>query len=234
MTMTVMKASWMHEHLHHRADRRFRSWEDVVLDSFACNNEDYPVTRQNKSDITAVELAALHHEVAVDPLHWFADFATEKHRHSSDAENQQLQGLIQIWYTAGTYDKLNGGGKAAMEDLARQIQSYFDANSNTTGVGQIRVFTLDPDELETPWYRLFGGSLPLKSSISRKLSPLSDASVDVSGGMLVVQAATVLCLGAKSRLRDRMVLDVAKLTRASVEVVGRKEGQWRGVPPPAK
>ena len=46
---------------------------------------DHPVTREDDSDITAVELAALHQERAVDPLRWFADFAMQKHWHSSDA-----------------------------------------------------------------------------------------------------------------------------------------------------
>ena len=50
------------------AGRRFREWEDAVWDSFACNYKDHPVTRRDGSDITAVELAALHHELAVDPL----------------------------------------------------------------------------------------------------------------------------------------------------------------------
>ena len=50
--------------------------------------------------------------------------------------------------------------------------------------------------------------------------PADGASVDVSGGMLVMQAATVLSLEAKSRLPERMVLDVAKLTRSAVEVAG--------------
>ena len=52
---------------------------NVDLDSFACNYQDHPVTRRDESDITAVELAPLHHELAVDLLRWFVDFATEKH-----------------------------------------------------------------------------------------------------------------------------------------------------------
>ena len=39
--------------------RHFRKWEDVVLDSFAFNYEDHPITRRNESDITQVELTAL-------------------------------------------------------------------------------------------------------------------------------------------------------------------------------
>ena len=35
---------------------------------FTCNYEDHPVTRRDESDITAIELAALHHEFVVDPL----------------------------------------------------------------------------------------------------------------------------------------------------------------------
>ena len=47
--------------------------------------------------ITAVELASLRHELAVDPLRWLVDFVMEKHGHSSDAVYQQLHGLIHIW-----------------------------------------------------------------------------------------------------------------------------------------
>ena len=39
------------------------------------------------SGITAFELAALHHELAMDPLRWFAGFLAETHWHS----HQQLQ-----------------------------------------------------------------------------------------------------------------------------------------------
>ena len=60
---------------HSSADRRFREWEDVVWHCFACNYEDHSVTRRDESDITAVELAVLRHELAVDPLRWFAYFA---------------------------------------------------------------------------------------------------------------------------------------------------------------
>ena len=43
--------------LYSSAHRRFQKWEDLVLDSFACNFEDHPVTRRDESDITAVRLA---------------------------------------------------------------------------------------------------------------------------------------------------------------------------------
>ena len=62
-----------------------------MLDLFACNYEDHLVTRRDESDTTAVELAAVHHELAVDPWRWVSDFAAEKHWHSSDAVYQQLQ-----------------------------------------------------------------------------------------------------------------------------------------------
>ena len=64
--------------LYSSADHHFRNWEDVVWDSFVYNYEDHPVTRRDGSGIIAVELAALHHELAVDPLRWFSDFAMEK------------------------------------------------------------------------------------------------------------------------------------------------------------
>ena len=47
---------------------------------------------------------------------------------------QQLQGLIQIWNTTGTYDQLNLGGVAAMEELARQIQGNIDSRSDLDNV----------------------------------------------------------------------------------------------------
>ena len=42
--------------------------------------------------------------------------------------------------------------------------------------------------------------MPIESRITRKQRRLNDASVDVSGGMAVVLAATVLALEAKSRV----------------------------------
>ena len=66
--------------------------EDVVWDSFVCNCEDHPVTRRDARDVTAVELAVLHHELAVNPLRWFADFAMEKLKHSSDAACRSKSG----------------------------------------------------------------------------------------------------------------------------------------------
>ena len=100
--------------LYSSSDRRFRKWEDVVLDSFACNNEDH---------ITRVELAALHQE------RW-------------DTGIRQMP-----------CNQLNVGCVEAMAELARQIPSYVDAYSDVDNV-------IWADELETPWYRLFGGTLP--------------------------------------------------------------------------
>ena len=84
----------------------------------------HPVTRRDESDITAVELAALHRKLAVDPLRWFADFAMEKHWHSSDATtNQQLQGpdsdLVRCWNVRsiefGRRCRLGGACKTVLE-----------------------------------------------------------------------------------------------------------------------
>ena len=54
------------------------------------------------SSITAVELAAMHPELAADPLLWFVNFAMAKHLRSSDAAHQQLHGLIQVWSSDGS------------------------------------------------------------------------------------------------------------------------------------
>ena len=59
--------------------------EDVALDSFACNSEDHLVTHRGESDTTAVKLAVVHHEFAVDPLRRFFVFAMDNHWHSSNA-----------------------------------------------------------------------------------------------------------------------------------------------------
>ena len=66
-------------------------------------------------------MAALHHELAVDPLRWFADFAREKRWHSSDAVCQQLQGLIQMVHRWNVRPIEFWVSVAAMEELARQI-----------------------------------------------------------------------------------------------------------------
>ena len=109
--------------LYSSADRRFRKWEDVVLDSFACN-EDPQVSRRDESDTTAVELSALHHELAVDPLRWFDDFEME----NTGIRRMPYTSSCKGWSTsgnAGTYDQSNWGGVAAMEELAKQIQSWW-------------------------------------------------------------------------------------------------------------
>ena len=72
------------------------------------------------------------------------------------------------------------------------------------------------------WYRLSSNMVPVKSRISRKSNLLNDDSEDVSGGMSVAATVLVLALEAKSRRRERSVLDVAKLTRAAVEAVEKE------------
>ena len=111
--------------------------------------EDHPVTRR---DITAVELAAVHHELAVDPLRWFSGFGRENW-HSTTAVFQQLQVLIQMGYTTGTYDQLNLGGIAAME-VPRVLG----------GRG-------------TLWLRVCDGTSLVRSKSSERLRPISDGFV---------------------------------------------------------
>ena len=60
------------------------------MNSSADQSEDHPVSRSYENDITALERAALHHELAADRLRWFDDFAVEKYCCSSDAVCQQL------------------------------------------------------------------------------------------------------------------------------------------------
>ena len=133
------------------ADPRFRRWEDVVWDSFACNYEDHPVTRRDESDITAVELTALVRELAVDPLRWFDDFVMEKTLAffgcRIPAVARADANLVHRWLD----DQLNLGGVAALEELARQIQSYVHACSDPDNVSWAdSYFFLGRDELETP------------------------------------------------------------------------------------
>ena len=54
----------------------------------------------------------------------------EKYWRSSDAAHRQLQGLIQVWSSDGTYDQLNLGVVTATKELARQIQSHVNAYSD--------------------------------------------------------------------------------------------------------
>ena len=57
-----------------------------------------------------------------------------------------------------------------------------------------------------------------------KPNPLNDASVDACGGMMEVQAATMVPLEAKSKLQERTVQDVAKLTRARSRPWEKEDG----------
>ena len=101
------------------------------LNSFACNCKDHPVTHGDENKSLRSSLAATHFpELAVDPLTWFATFEMEKYWRSSDEDHTELQGLIQFWSSDGTYDQLNLGGVAALNELARQIQSFVDAYSD--------------------------------------------------------------------------------------------------------
>ena len=63
--------------------------------------------------------------------------------------------------------------------------------------------------------RFFDGTLLDKSRSSGKPSLINDSSVDTCVGMLEVQAATVPPQEARSKLRERMVQDVATLTRGA-------------------
>ena len=129
-TMTVRKASLMLECLRHctlalivvSVSEKMWFW---ILSS-ACNVENHPVTGRDTSYITVVELAALHHELAVG--HCVA-LLTSRWKTLA-----LVAGLIQIWSTAGAYDQLKLGGVAVMEELARQIQSHVDAYSDPDNV----------------------------------------------------------------------------------------------------
>ena len=160
----------------------------------------------------------------MDLLRWFADVGMAKRWHSSDAVCQQLQELIQIWYAAGTYDQLYLGGVAAMEEPARQIQGCVDAHS-------------DPDHMswaDSRYYTGFRRAGALVPSLRRHVAPqIKDFKETelaqrrfrgISGGLLVVQAATVLPSEPKSRLW-RLVLDVVTLTKAAVEALGKGRRQ---------
>ena len=68
---------------------------DFAFDFF-CKYEVHPVTRGDEGSTTAVELAAMHSELAVDPLR-LDNSAMEKNWRSSDAAHQQLQEPIRVW-----------------------------------------------------------------------------------------------------------------------------------------
>ena len=92
----------------------------------------------------------MHHELAVESLLWFVDFAMEKHCRSSDAVQQQLLELIPIRYIYGTYGQLNLGGVADFKELARQIQVFIDPYSDPDNVSlSDSRFDSGSQELET-------------------------------------------------------------------------------------
>ena len=86
--------------------------------------------RSDVVDVTAVELAALHYELAVDPLRWFADFAMA----FIGCRLPALSGADPNLVHQQTYDQLNFGGVATVEELARQILICVDASSDPGNV----------------------------------------------------------------------------------------------------
>ena len=88
--------------------------------------------RGDESNITAVELAVVHHELAVDSLLQFVDSAMEKHWLLADAVHQQLQGLIQIWYICGANDQLNLGGLAALRSSREKSRTVLIPTTTLT------------------------------------------------------------------------------------------------------
>ena len=193
--------------LNSAADRRFREWEDAVLDARATA----------RIILSRVVLSGQPCTMSSrwTPLPWFSDSAAEKHWHSSDAVCQQQQGLIQIWYTAGTYDQLNWESVAAMEEVARQIQIHADAYN-------------DPDNVSWAASRFYTGS---PAGWRRPSADSSTARCPSNQGVQGNRARPTALPWTRVvecwRCRRRMVQGVAKLTRGVVEDVERKEGQWR-------
>ena len=180
------------------ADRLFRTWRNVVLNSFACNCEGHLVTlkRRDESDMTAVELAALHHEPAVDPLRWFSGFVAGKQWHSSDAVFQRLRELIHISCTAGTMrpTELGSSGSDGGAWRDRHRTMWMPTTTQTMRGGLIHVPTPVLGGLEMPRFRLCDGSCSTHQG--GRPSPYTDASVNARGGNLGVNSIS------SSPLRD--------------------------------
>ena len=190
--------------LYSSADRRFRKREDVVvLDSSPCDYEDHPVTRRDESDIAAVQLAALHHGTHC------VGFLTSRRK---SAGIQQLLGLIQTWYTTGTYDQLTDFGRPqrwrGWRDRYRAMWMPITIQTKCTQV---------LGGLETLCFRLCNGTLLNKSKSSGRPSQLNDASVDARGILEVLPPPE-----ARLKLQWRMVQGVSKLTRGVVEDVEKE------------
>ena len=64
--------------LYSSIDRRICKWEELRLNSFACNEDKHPVRHREGCDISAVELAAFRRAFTLDPLRWFSDFVMEE------------------------------------------------------------------------------------------------------------------------------------------------------------
>ena len=119
-----------------------------------------------------------------------------------------------------------------MEEPARQIQSYVHAYSDLDNEGWA------DSRFYTGFWWVGDALVPsLRRHVARQIRDflrkpnlLNDASADVSVGMLGVLAATVLPLEAKPRSGGRMMLDVVKMTKAAVEVVGKERRPVAGRP----
>ena len=58
---------------------------------------------------------------------WLDIYVRNKNISRSDRTYHELQVLVEIFYVAGVYDQVNGGGLACLEVAARRIQTIVDA-----------------------------------------------------------------------------------------------------------
>ena len=162
----------------------------------ALNNEDHPVTRRDASDITAVELAALHHELAVGPLRWFAHFAMERHWRSSEAVYRQMQrgdpNLVHRWYVRPIEFGRRGSHGGARETDTEQ-RSCSDPDNVSPGDAQI----------------------PSLRHVARQIQDFKETEP----GQRRFRGRVWWCADGAG---GGMVLDVVKLTCAAVEAVGKE------------
>ena len=88
----------------------------------------------DNSEISAVELGVLMLRAGGSLRCWFGEFLKEKKLELGDKVCGELCLWIRAYEFAGCYDQLNLGGNASLEHMARVIQSFVDAPSDSASV----------------------------------------------------------------------------------------------------
>jgi hypothetical protein len=120
--------------------KRFRPWRDVVRDITENAWPDSP----HDGPSTVVDNVTHMERYGGTPRLWLQLWARARGVEEGDRVHHELSCLVEILEIAGTYDQINIGSLACMEECCRRLQAIVDAFSSDSGRqdwGNARIFT---------------------------------------------------------------------------------------------